>query len=79
MSVLSKIFQIQIRIADIQHITFEYFGNYDRYVYLLYNNIHYNAFYKEEKGKITALNDTNDEKAKNEILDICLELQKNKK
>ena len=70
---LSKIFQIQIRIADIQHITFEYFGNYDRYVYLLYNNIHYNAFYKEEKGKITA------EKAKNEILDICLELQKNKK
>ena len=79
LSILSKFFQIQIGVADIQHITFEYFGNYDRCIYLLYNNIHYDVFYKEENGKITGIFNSNDEKVKNEIMDICLELQKHQK
>jgi ubiquitin thioesterase OTU1 len=76
LSILSKFFQIQIGVADIQHITIEYFGNYDKCIYLLYNNIHYDVFYKEENGKITGVFDSNDEKVKNEIMDICLDLQK---
>ena len=79
LSILSKFFQIQIGVADIQHITIEYFGNYDRCIYLLYNNIHYDVFYKEENGKITGIFDTNDGNVKNEIMDICLELQKHEK
>ncbi len=79
LSILSKFFQIQIGVADIQHITFEYFGNYDKCIYLLYNNIHYDVFYKEENGKITGIFNTHDERVKNEIMDICLELQKHQK
>ena len=79
LSILSKFFQIQIGVADIQHITIEYFGNYDKCIYLLYNNIHYDVFYKEENGKITGIFDTQDGNVKNEIMDICLELQKHEK
>ena len=79
LSILSKFFQIQIGVADIQHITIEYFGNYDRCIYLLYNNIHYDVFYKEENGKITGIFDSQDGKVKNEIMDICLELQQHEK
>ena len=55
LSILSKFFQIQIGVADIQHITIEYFGNYNKCIYLLYDNIHYDVFYKEENGKITGI------------------------
>ena len=41
LSILSKFFHVQIGVADIQFLTFEYFGNYDKCIYLLYNNIHY--------------------------------------
>ena len=41
LSILSKFFHVQIGVADIQFLTFEYFGNYDNCIYLLYNNIHY--------------------------------------
>ena len=79
LSILSKFFQIQIGVADIQHITIEYCGNYDKCIYLLYNNIHYDVFYKEENGKITGIFDSRDGNVKNEIMDICLELQKHEK
>ena len=79
LSILSKFFQIQIGVVDIQHITIEYFGNYNKCIYLLYNNIHYDVFYKEENGKITVIFNSNDELVKNEIMDICLELQKHQK
>ena len=75
LSILSKFFQIQIGVVDIQHITIEYFGNYNKCIYLLYNNIHYDVFYKEENGKITGIFNSHDERVKNEIMDICLELQ----
>ena len=78
-SILSKFFQIQIAVVDIQHITIEYFGNYNRCIYLLYNNIHYDVFYKEENGKITGIFNTNDGRVKHEIMDICLKLQKHQK
>ena len=74
-SILSKFFQVQIGVADIQFITIEYFGNYDKCIYLLYNNIHYDVFYKEENGKITGIFDSNDAKVKQEIMDICIQLQ----
>ena len=76
LSILSKFFHVQIGVADIQFITIEYFGNYDKCIYLLYNNIHYDVFYKEENGKITGLFDSNDARVKQEIMDICMELQK---
>ena len=74
-SILSKFFQVQIAVADIQFITIEYFGNYDKCIYLLYNNIHYDVFYKEENGKITGIFNSNDAKVKQEIMDICMQLQ----
>ena len=76
LAILSKYFKIQIGVVDIQFITIEYFGHFDKCIYLLYNNIHYDVFYKEENGKITGVFDSNDEKVKNEIMDICLDLQK---
>ena len=76
LSILSKFFQIQIAVVDIQHITIEYFGNYNRCIYLLYNNIHYDVFYKEENGKITGIFNSYDQRVKQEIMDICCELQK---
>ena len=74
-SILSKFFQVQIGVADIQFITIEYFGNYDKCIYLLYNNIHYDVFYKEENGKITGIFNSNDAKVKQEVMDICMQLQ----
>ena len=79
LSILSKFFQIQIGVADIQHITIEYFGNYNKCIYLLYDNIHYDVFYKEENGKITGIFNTYDERVKQEIMDICIELQKQRR
>ena len=79
LSILSKFFQIQIGVADIQHITIEYFGNYNKCIYLLYDNIHYDVFYKEENGKITGIFNTYDERVKQEIMDICIELQKHRR
>ena len=79
LSILSKFFQIQIAVVDIQFITIEYFGNYDRCIYLLYNNIHYDVFYREKNGKITGIFNSSDHQVKNEIMDICLELQKHQK
>ena len=76
LAILSKFFQIQIGVADIQHATIEYFGHYDRCIYLLYNNIHYDVFYREENGKVTGIFNTLDARVKNEIMDICLDLQK---
>ena len=76
LSILSKFFQITIGVADIQHITIEYFGNYDRSIYLLYNNIHYDVFYREENGKINGIFNSNAQIVKNDILNICIELQK---
>ena len=75
LSILSKFFHVQIGVADIQFITIEYFGNYDKCIYLLYNNIHYDVFYKEENGKITGVFNSNDAKVKQEIMDICMKLQ----
>ena len=79
-SILSKYFSIIIAVVDIQNITFEYFGDgYSQIIYLLYNNVHYDVFYKEDNGKITGLFDVKDEKSKNEIMEICKELQKHQK
>lgn len=75
LSILSKFFHIQIGVADIQFITIEYIGNYDKCIYLLYNNIHYDVFYKEENGKITGIFSSYDAQVKQEILDICMQLQ----
>ena len=75
MEILSKHFKIQIGVVDIQHITIEYFGHFDKCIYLLNNNIHYDVFYKEYNEKITGVFDSNNEKVKSEIMDICLELQ----
>ena len=75
LSILSKFFHVQIGVADIQFITIEYFGNYDKCIYLLYNNIHYDVFYKEENGKIIGVFNSNDAKVKQEIMDICMKLQ----
>ena len=75
LSILSKFFHVQIGVADIQFITIEYFGNYDKCIYLLYNNIHYDVFYKEENGKIIGVFDSNDANVKQEIMDICMQLQ----
>ena len=76
LSILSKFFQIQIGVADIQHITIVQFGHNNNCIYLHYNNIHYDVFYKEENGKVTGIFNTYDERVKNEIMDICLQLQK---
>ena len=79
-SILSKYFSVIIAVVDIQNITFEYFGDgYSQIIYLLYNNVHYDVFYKEDNGKITGLFDVKDEKSKNEIMEICKELQKHQK
>ena len=78
-SILSKYFQIQIRVVDIMNITIEYFGNYDKCIYLLYNNIHYDVFYKEEKGKIEGVFLSKDEKIKEEVMKICKELKEKEK
>ena len=80
-SILSKYFNVIIAVVDIQNITFEYFGDgFTEVIYLLYNNVHYDVFYKEEiNGKITGLFDVNDEKSKNEIMEICKELKKHQK
>ena len=75
LSILSKFFQIQIGVADIQFLTIEYFGNFDKCIYLLYNNIHYDAFYKEENGKIIGIFNSNDSSVKQEILNLCMELK----
>ena len=79
LSILSKFFHVQIGVADIQFLTFEYFGNYDKCIYLLYNNIHYDVFYKEENGKITGIFNTYDARIKQEIMDICMQLQEQEK
>ena len=79
LSILSKFFQIQIGVVDIQHITIEYFGDYANCIYLLYNNVHYDVFYKEENGKITGVFNSKDQKVKEEILDVCKELKKHQK
>ena len=80
-SILSKYFNVIIAVVDIQNITFEYFGDgFTEIIYLLYNNVHYDVFYKEDiNGKITGLFDVNDEKSKNEIMEICQELKKHQK
>jgi ubiquitin thioesterase OTU1 len=80
-SILSKYFNVIIAVVDIQNITFEYFGDgFTEIIYLLYNNVHYDVFYKEDiNGKITGLFDVNDEKSKNEIMEICKELKKHQK
>jgi ubiquitin thioesterase OTU1 len=80
-SILSKYFNVIIAVVDIQNITFEYFGDgFSEVIYLLYNNVHYDVFYKEDiNGKITGLFDVNDEKSKNEIMEICKELKKHQK
>ena len=80
-SILSKYFNVIIAVVDIQNITFEYFGDgFTEVIYLLYNNVHYDVFYKEDiNGKITGLFDVNDEKSKNEIMEICKELKKHQK
>jgi ubiquitin thioesterase OTU1 len=79
LSILSKFFQVQIGVVDIQHITIEYFGDYSNCIYLLYNNIHYDVFYKEENGEITGVFDSKDTKVKEEIMEVCKELKKNEK
>lgn len=79
LSILSKFFQVQIGVADIQFLTFEYFGSFDKCIYLLYNNIHYDVFYKEENGKITGIFNTYDANVKQEIMDICMQLQNQEK
>ena len=79
LSILSKFFHVQIGVADIQFLTFEYFGNYDKCIYLLYNNIHYDVFYKEEKGKIIGIFNSYDANVKQEIMDICMQLQSQEK
>jgi ubiquitin thioesterase OTU1 len=76
LSILSKFFNIQIGVADIQFITIEYFGNSNKCIYLLYNNIHYDVFYKEENGKISGIFDTYDANIKREVMDICMQFQK---
>ena len=76
LSILSKFFNIQIGVADIQFITIEYFGNSNKCIYLLYNNIHYDVFYKEENGKISGIFDTYDTNIKREVMDICMQFQK---
>ena len=80
-SILSKYFNVIIAVVDIQNITFEYFGDgFTEIIYLLYNNVHYDVFYKEDiNGKITGLFDVNDEKSKNEIMEICKEVKKHQK
>ena len=78
-SILSKFFQIQIRVVDIMNITIEYFGHYDKCIYLLYNNIHYDVFYKEEKGKIEGVFSSKDENIKNEVMSVCKELKEKDK
>ena len=79
LSILSKFFQIQIAVVDIHFVTIEYFGNFNKCIYLLYNNIHYDVFYKEENGKIIGIFNSDDERIKNEIMNICLELQQHEK
>ena len=79
LSILSKFFQIQIGVVDIQNIRIEYFGDYNNCIYLLYNNVHYDVFYKEENGKITGVFNSKDQKIKDEVMDICKELQKHQK
>ena len=79
LSILSKFFHVQIGVADIQFLTFEYFGTYDKCIYLLYNNIHYDVFYKEENGKITGIFNSYDANVKREIMDICMQLQSHEK
>lgn len=79
LSILSKFFNVKIGVVDIQNITIEYFGDFNQVIYLLYNNVHYDVFYKEEEGKITGVFDSKDEKVKEEILSICKELQKHQK
>ena len=79
LSILSKFFQVQIGVANIQSINIDYFGEYNNCIYLLYNNVHYDVFYKEENGKITGLFNSKDQKVKEEIIDICKELQKQQK
>ena len=76
LSILSKFFHVQIGVADIQFITIEYFGNSNKCIYLLYNNIHYDVFYKEENGKISGIFDTYDANIKREVMDICMQFQK---
>ena len=79
LSILSIFFNVKIGVADINNTTIEFFGDYNQVIYLLYNKVHYDVFYKEENGKITGVFNSNDEKAKEEILSICKELNKNQK
>ena len=79
LSILSKFFQVQIGVVDIQNITIENFGEYNKCIYLLYNNVHYDVFYKEENGKITGVFDSKDEKVKEEVMEVCKELKKHQK
>ena len=79
LSILSKFFLVKIGVVDIQHITIEYFGDFSKCIYLLYNNVHYDVFYKEENGKIIGVFESKDEKIKEEIMEICKELQKHQK
>ena len=76
LSILSKYFNIKIAVVDIKNIIFEYFGEYDDIIYLLYNNVHYDVFYKEGTNEHPGVFKSNDEKVKNEIMEICKILQK---
>ena len=76
LSILSKYFNIKIAVVDIKNIIFEYFGEYDDIIYLLYNNVHYDVFYKEGVNEHPGVFKANDEKVKNEIMEICKLLQK---
>ena len=76
MSILSKYFNIKIAVVDIKNIIFEYFGEFDDIIYLLYNNVHYDVFYKEGVNDHPGVFKANDEKVKNEIMEICKLLQK---
>jgi len=79
LSILSKYFHIKIAVVDIQNIVFEYFGEYEDIIYLLYNNVHYDVFYNEKENEHPGVFKSNDEKIKNEIMEICKILQKHNK
>ena len=76
LSILSKYFNVKIAVVDIKNIIFEYFGEFDDIIYLLYNNVHYDVFYKEGVNEHPGVFKANDEKVKNEIMEICKLLQK---
>ena len=79
-AILSKYFMLNIGVVDIKNLTIEYFGNnYSNTIYLLYDNVHYDVFYYEtDDKKITGVFKSDDTKAKDEILEIAVELKRHK-